>query len=70
VARPLSDLALATYGIAGQRSDTPAERPGSVYAPSGNGDVTGGYGGRGSVMTALRLLRPDLLPLPGLRRRS
>jgi short-subunit dehydrogenase len=69
VARPLSDLALATYGIAGQRSDEPADQPGSVYAPSGTGDATGGYNGRGSFMTALRLLRPDLLPLPGLRRR-
>ena len=69
VARPLSDLALATYGVAGQRGDDPPERPGSVYAPSGTGEETGGYGGRGSVLTALRLLRPELLPLPGLRRR-
>ena len=68
VARPLSDLALATYGIAGQRSDEPAESPGAVYAPSGEGRETGGYRGRGSVITALRLRRSDLLPLPGLRR--
>jgi NAD(P)-dependent dehydrogenase (short-subunit alcohol dehydrogenase family) len=70
VARPLSDLALATYGIAGQRSDQPAASPGAVHAPSGTGDETGGYGGRGSVLTAARLLRADLLPLPGLRGRS
>lgn len=69
VARPLSDLALATYGIAGQRSDKPGARPGSAHEASGNGDETGGFGGRGSVITAVRLLRPDLLPLPGLRGR-
>lgn len=70
VARPLSDVALATYGIIGQRSDEAAEPPGSVHAASGKGDETGGYGGRGSVTTALRLLRPDLLPLPGFRGRG
>jgi NAD(P)-dependent dehydrogenase (short-subunit alcohol dehydrogenase family) len=69
VARPLSDLALATYGIMGQRGDEPAASPGAVYEPSGAGEETGGFGGRGSVLTALRLRRPDLLPLPGLRRR-
>jgi short-subunit dehydrogenase len=70
VARPLSDAALATYGILGQRSDEPAAQPGSVHEASGHGQETGGYGGRGSVTTALRLLRPDLLPLPGFRGRG
>lgn len=70
LARPLSDLALATYGIAGQRSDRPGARPGAAHEASGEGDATGGYNGRGSVLTALRLLRPGLLPLPGRRRRS
>ena len=69
-ARPLSDLALATYGVIAQRSDQPADRPGAVHAASGEGEETGGYGGRGSVTTALRLLRPDLLPLPGFRGRG
>jgi short-subunit dehydrogenase len=70
VARPLADAALATYGIVGQRGDDPPARPGSVYEPSGKGEETGGFGGRGSVTTALRLLRPDLLPLPGFRGRG
>jgi hypothetical protein len=70
VARPLADLALSTYGVVGQRGDDPADQPGSVHAPSGRGEETGGYGGRGSVTTALRLLRPDLLPLPGFRGRG
>jgi hypothetical protein len=70
VARPLADAALATYGVVGQRSDEPAQSPGSVHAASGKGEETGGYRGRGSVTTALRLLRPDLLPLPGLRGRG
>ena len=70
VARPISDVALATYGVIGQRSDEAAARPGAVHAASGKGDETGGYGGRGSVTTALRLLRPDLLPLPGFRGRG
>jgi short-subunit dehydrogenase len=69
VARPLADAALATYGILGQRSDRPAAQPGAVHEASGTGEETGGYGGRGSVTTALRLLRPDLLPLPGFRGR-
>jgi NAD(P)-dependent dehydrogenase (short-subunit alcohol dehydrogenase family) len=71
VARPLADAALATYGILGQRGDEPGPPPGSgaVWEPSGSGDETGGFGGRGSVLTALRLRRPDLLPLPWLRRR-
>src|SRR5918995_6508993 len=43
VARPLSDVALATYGILGQRSDEAAEQPGAIWEPSGNGDETGGY---------------------------
>jgi len=70
LARPLSDAALATYGIIAQRSDDAAPSPGSVHAASGTGEETGGYGGRGSVTTALRLLRPDLLPLPGFRGRG
>src|SRR5215208_1663788 len=70
LARPLADAALATYGIVAQRSDEPADRPGAVYAASGQGEETGGYSGRGSVTTALRLLRPDLLPIPGLRGRN
>ena len=71
VARPVADAALATYGILGQRGDRPGPPPGSgaVWEPSGEGDERGGFGGRGSVLTALRLGRPDLLPLPGLRRR-
>jgi NAD(P)-dependent dehydrogenase (short-subunit alcohol dehydrogenase family) len=70
LARPLSDLALATYGILGQRSDRPATGEAPTRRPSGRGEETGGHGGRGSVLTAVRLLRPDLLPLPGLRRRG
>jgi NAD(P)-dependent dehydrogenase (short-subunit alcohol dehydrogenase family) len=70
VARPLADVALSTYGLVAQRSDDPAARPGSVHAPSGTGEETGGYGGRGSVQAALRLLRSDLLPLPGFRGRG
>ena len=62
--------ALATYGIIAQRSDQPAQQPGAVHAASGEGEETGGYKGRGSVTTALRLLRPDLLPLPGFRGRG
>jgi short-subunit dehydrogenase len=69
-ARPVADAALATYGVMAQRSDEPAERPGSVHESSGRGEETGGYGGRGSVTTALRLLRTDLLPLPGFRGRG
>jgi short-subunit dehydrogenase len=70
VARPLADAALATYGVIGQRGDEPPAQPGSVHAASGRGEETGGFGGRGSVTTALRLLRPDLLPLPGFRGRG
>lgn len=70
VARPLSDVALATYGILGQRSDQPATATAPTREASGEGKETGGHGGRGSVLTAVRLLRPDLLPLPGLRRRG
>jgi short-subunit dehydrogenase len=70
VARPISDVALATYGIVGQRSNQPATPHTPTRGPSGEGIETGGHGGRGSVMTAVRLLRPDLLPLPGLRRRG
>jgi short-subunit dehydrogenase len=70
IARPLADVALATYGVIGQRGDDPAAQPGSVHAPSGEGEETGGYAGRGSVTTALRLLRTDLLPLPGFRGRG
>ena len=71
LARPVADAALATYGILGQRGDKPGPGPGSgaVWEASGEGDETGGFGGRGSVLTALRLMRPDLLPVPGLRRR-
>ena len=70
VARPLSDLALATYGIVGQRSSEPAGDEAPTREGSGRGEETGGHGGRGSVLTAVRYLRPDLLPLPGLRRRG
>ena len=70
VARPLSDTALATYGILGQRSDQPATGVKPTSEPSGEGEETAGHNGRGSVLTALRLRRPDLLPLPGLRRRG
>lgn len=69
-ARPLADLALSTYGVIAQRSDHPATGPGAVHEASGDGEETGGYGGRGSLTTALRLLRPDLLPLPGFRGRG
>lgn len=69
-ARPVADAALATYGIVAQRSDEPAADPGAVHEASGRGEETGGYAGRGSVTTALRLLRADLLPLPGFRGRG
>ena len=70
LARPVADVALATYGIAGQRTTEPGARPGSAHEAMGEGEETAGFNGRGSVFTALRLLRPDLLPLPGLRRRG
>ena len=70
VARPLSDVALATYGIIGQRGDQPATADAPTREPTGEGQETGGHRGRGSVLSAVRLLRPDLLPLPGLRRRG
>ncbi len=69
VARPVADLALSTYGIVAQRGTEPADEPGAVYEASGRGEPTGGFSGRGSFQAAFRLLRSDLLPLPGLRRR-
>jgi short-subunit dehydrogenase len=57
LARPLADLALASYGIRGQRDDRPAPTPGSLWQPSGTGATTAGYRGRRSVFTALRLGR-------------
>ncbi|HWT22126.1 MAG TPA: SDR family oxidoreductase, partial [Solirubrobacteraceae bacterium] len=41
VARPLSDLFLATYGVVGQRRDLPAVRPGMLWQASGRGNARG-----------------------------
>jgi NAD(P)-dependent dehydrogenase (short-subunit alcohol dehydrogenase family) len=75
VARPLSDLLLSTYGVVGQRRDTPCVSPGMLWEPSGEGSATGDFQGRPSLWMALRLavpgplgrVLPDRLPaLPGL----
>lgn len=57
LARPVAELALATYGIRGQRDDRPAPRPGALWQASGTGATRAGYSGRRSVFTALRLRR-------------
>jgi len=54
-ARPLSDLFLATYGVAGQRRPEPAARPGMLWEPSGEGHETGTVPGRRSLWTTVRL---------------
>ena len=59
-ARPLAELALRTYGIAGQTDTRAAPSPGSLWEASGEGEVRGGYGGRPSLFTALRLRAPRL----------
>jgi short-subunit dehydrogenase len=66
LARPLAELALRTYGIAGQADRRPAPSPGSLWEPSGEGEISGGYGGRPSVYTALRMAVPRLLRPPKL----
>lgn len=59
---PLSDPMLSTYGVWGAKSDKPAKRPGSLWAPSGEGRIIqGSHGGRRSLWTALRLRTPRLL---------
>jgi hypothetical protein len=65
-ARPVAELALRTYGIAGQTDDRQAPRPGSLWEGSGEGEVHGGYGGRPSLFTALRMRAPKLLKPPKL----
>lgn len=55
VARPVSDLILATYGVWGAKTVRPSKRPGALWQPSGEGRVRGGHGSRPSVWTALRL---------------
>jgi hypothetical protein len=55
LARPLSDLLLASYGVAGQRRPEPAARPGILWEPSDRGETTGSVRGRRSVWTAVRL---------------
>ena len=54
-ARPLSELILATYGVASQQRPEPAAVPGMLWAPSGAGQPTGTVPGRRSLWTALRL---------------
>ncbi len=78
LARPVSDLLLSTYGVAGQRRDMPRVSPGMLWEPSGEGSATGVHAGRPSLWMALRLavpgplgrLLPSRLPalpaLPGL----
>jgi NAD(P)-dependent dehydrogenase (short-subunit alcohol dehydrogenase family) len=55
LARPLSDLILATYGVWGSKTGRPAKQPGALWQPSGQGRVRGGHGSRPSLWTALRL---------------
>ena len=55
VARPLSDLILATYGVRGMKTTTAAPRPGGLWQASGQGRVRGGRGSRPSLWAALRL---------------
>ncbi len=69
LSRPLSDLMLSTYGVWGAKSDRPARRPGSLWAPSGKGGIHGTHGGRRSLWTALRLGTPRLLRM-GTRQRQ
>lgn len=71
LARPLTELALATYGILGQRRPDPAPEKGMLWEPSGEGTVHGSVPGRRSLWTAARLaagLPLDLMDrVPGLR---
>ncbi len=60
-ARPLADLMLSTYGVWGQKTDRPAETPGMLWEPSGEGRVHGRHRGRPSVWTAVRLRNRRLL---------
>jgi NAD(P)-dependent dehydrogenase (short-subunit alcohol dehydrogenase family) len=55
LSRPLSDLLLATYGVAGQRRPDPAAQPGMLWEPSGEGRTTGTVAGRRSLWNAVRL---------------
>ena len=72
LSRPLMELALATYGVVGQRGPDPAPKRGMLWEPSGEGATTGSVPGRRSLWTAAR--RAAGLPLdlmddvPGLRR--
>jgi short-subunit dehydrogenase len=71
LARPLSDVVLATYGVAGQKRPERAAEPGMLWEPSGEGRETGTVAGRRSVWTAARLAAGVPLDLaeaiPGLR---
>lgn len=55
LSRPLRELALATYGVAGQRRPDPAPVPGMLWEPSGTGEATGTVPGRRSLWTTFRL---------------
>jgi NAD(P)-dependent dehydrogenase (short-subunit alcohol dehydrogenase family) len=72
VARPLTELLLATYGVAGQRSGEPAPQPGMLWEPSGKGRAVGTVRGRPSLWTKVRLAAGFPLDvadsLPGVRR--
>jgi short-subunit dehydrogenase len=72
LARPLSDLLLASYGVRGQRRPERAATPGILWEPSGNGETTGSVRGRRSAWTAVRLAAGAPLDaadsVPGLRR--
>lgn len=55
LARPISDLALATYGVAGVKTEMRSREPGALWQASGEGQVRGGYGSRPTLWTAIRL---------------
>jgi NAD(P)-dependent dehydrogenase (short-subunit alcohol dehydrogenase family) len=72
VSRPLTELALATYGVVGQRRPDTAPHRGMLWEPSGTGATTGSVPGRRSLWTAARLAAGAPLDamdaVPGLRR--
>jgi len=73
LARPLSELVRATYGVAGQRrrDRAPAPAPGMLWEPSGDGRADGSVAGRRSLWTAASRLAAAPLDaldtLPGVR---